>query len=71
MKPNKRRYKLESVSITASYNKAGEECYIVTEWWTPLNQWGRIPDCEYKYSTKTLESAMEIAQIRINKFNNS
>jgi hypothetical protein len=65
MKPNKRKYKLESVSIAANWNKSGDECYVVTELWVCRRQWDYSNDYEYKYQVKTFERANEIAKTRI------
>lgn len=64
----KKKYKLESVSITATYDKSGNDCYLVTERWIPRAGSGLIDEWEYKYRTLTFERANEIARARIGKY---
>ena len=63
-----RKYKLAQVTITASYDKSGDECYVVTELWKPRKFGDFSDDWEYKYKTVTFERANELAKMRIERY---
>jgi len=65
---NKRKFKLAQVSISATYDKSGDECYVVTELWKPRKFGDFTADYEYKYKTLTFQRANEIAQMRIQRY---
>jgi hypothetical protein len=68
MRPDKRKFKLAQVTINATYDKSGDECYVVTELWKPREFGDFSEDWEYKYKAQTFERANEIAKTRIEKY---
>jgi len=64
------KYKLEDVRITATYDKAGNETYLVVERWVLYaGKSALVDEFEYKYQAQSFDGAKELAKKRIAKYN--